>query len=302
MNPATQLFRQGPVNQTLAGDAAKPAKGFRNDLDPKMGLALGTGPRVPGVARRFVHHLEPDGIQRLIEFGDDLRTNFHVQKRLKAARNSAHPRSLFRGALPPILQTMSRFKSLGAKKRAESAGAAMRRCDHEDCVEPGVYPAPRNRDSLKPYYWFCLDHVREYNRAWNYFAGMSVDEVEHFVREDIVGWRPTWPVGLRGKRFGRGRHFYDAFGFFKDKHAGPEDASGGSGGNGSSTPFVPKSREGRALALFNLKPPIGFAAIKARYKQLVKRHHPDANNGDKRSEEKLKLINEAYGILKRFFA
>ena len=64
----------------------------------------------------------------------------------------------------------------------------------------------------------------------------------------------------------------------------------------------PKSPESRALALFDLNPPIGFAAIKARYKELVKRHHPDAHGGDKGSEEKLKLINEAYAVLKRFFA
>ena len=63
-----------------------------------------------------------------------------------------------------------------------------------------------------------------------------------------------------------------------------------------------QTREGKALAQLNLRPPITLQAVKSRYKELVKRHHPDANNGDKVAEEKLKLINEAYGILKRFFA
>lgn len=192
---------------------------------------------------------------------------------------------------------MRRFKKLSSDSDAETA---QRRCDHEGCANPGEFRAPRGRDSLKTYYWFCLDHVREYNKAWNYYAGMSREEVEHHVREDIVGWRPTWPVGLRG-RFGRGARFYDPFGFFTGAEPGPngEDENGG----GEAEPeYGPQTREGKALAQLNLRPPITLQAVKMRYKELVKRHHPDANNGDKVAEEKLKLINEAYGILKRFFA
>lgn len=191
---------------------------------------------------------------------------------------------------------MKRFKNLGPDG---GPGAAMRRCDHEGCKNAGEFRAPRRRDSLRTYYWFCLDHIREYNKAWNYYAGMSREEVERHVREDIVGWRPTWPVGLRG-RFGRGARFYDPFGFFTGAEAGAQEAAD----DGAASPgeYVPETREGKALAQLNLRPPITFSAIKSRYKELVKRHHPDANNGDKGAEEKLKLINEAYGILKRFFA
>lgn len=177
----------------------------------------------------------------------------------------------------------------------------MRRCDHEGCAEPGAFRAPRDRGTLNTYYWFCLDHVREYNRAWNYYAGMSMDEVEHHVREDVVGWRPTWPIGIRGCRFnGRAKsRFFDPFGFFTD----PDIKSEGPQADDVKAAMAQiKSPEGKALALFNLRPPISFAAIKSRYKELVKRHHPDTHGGDKTSEEKLKLINEAYGILKRFFA
>jgi len=174
--------------------------------------------------------------------------------------------------------------------------AEVRRCDHDGCAEAGVHRAPRGREALTRYYWFCLDHVREYNKSWNFYAGMSAEEVEHYVREDVVGWRPTWPIGVRGRRFGgAGPRFFDPFGFFRDPGAGPKEDE-------AEAAASRKSPEGRALAVFELHPPIGFAAIKARYKELVKRHHPDAHGGDKGSEEKLKLINEAYGILKRFFA
>jgi hypothetical protein len=182
----------------------------------------------------------------------------------------------------------------------EAAGAetGFRRCEHAGCVEPGVHRAPHGRDALNTYYWFCLDHVREYNKSWNFYAGMSAEEVEHYVREDVVGWRPTWPIGLRGRRFnGSGSRFFDPFGFFEDPRAKPEEKAAE-----AAAPPPLKSPEGKALAIFNLHPPIGFAAIKARYKELVKRHHPDAHGGDKDAEERLKLINEAYGILKRFFA
>lgn len=191
---------------------------------------------------------------------------------------------------------MKRFKNLG---RDSGSGTPPRRCDHEGCDGAGEFRAPRGRDALRTYYWFCLDHIREYNKAWNYFAGMSREEVEHYVREDVVGWRPTWPIGLR-QRFGRGPRFYDPFGFFaaEGKRGRTEEKTE----TASEDDYVPNTREGKALALLNLRPPITLSAIKRRYKELVKRHHPDANNGDKSAEEKLKLINEAYGILKRLFA
>jgi DnaJ-like protein len=181
----------------------------------------------------------------------------------------------------------------------QAAGAALRRCDHEGCAEAGLYRAPQARDALDRYFWFCLDHVREYNKTWNYYAGMSTDEVEKHVRDDIVGRRPTWPIGIKSRlaRASRSR-FFDPFGFFEDDQ---DDHSNGNGGSKDAA-LQAKSPEVKALALFNLRPPISFAAIKSRYKELVKRHHPDIHGGDKSSEEKLKLINEAYGVLKRFFA
>ena len=192
---------------------------------------------------------------------------------------------------------MTQIKNLASEREA-APGEGFRRCDYDGCGEAGVHRAPRARDALNSYYWFCLDHVREYNRAWNFYAGMSAEEVEHYVREDVVGWRPTWPIGVRGRRFtAADSGFFDPFGFFKEPGRRPAEEEAGTEPAASR-----KSPESRALALFDLRPPISFAAIKARYKELVKRHHPDAHGGDKGSEEKLKLINEAYGVLKRFFA
>src|SRR5882672_6797989 len=72
-----------------------------------------------------------------------------------------------------------------------------RLCDHPGCAAGGDFRAPRSRIELDHYFWFCLDHVRAYNAAWNYYAGMSEAEVEAEIRHDTTWQRPTWPLGSR---------------------------------------------------------------------------------------------------------
>ena len=176
------------------------------------------------------------------------------------------------------------------------AAPQTRCCDFPGCAGEGLYRAPRDRTHLTEYLWFCLDHVRAYNSSWNYFAGLSEDEVEAMTRQDTVWQRPSWPFGTRPPRHDQGRAYrvHDPFGIFDDD--GPE---GGTERrrrpNGAATP------EARAFSVMGLEPPVTAAELKARYKELVKRHHPDANGGDKAAEERLKRINEAYTTLKRFF-
>jgi DnaJ-class molecular chaperone len=121
---------------------------------------------------------------------------------------------------------------------------------------------------------------------------MSADEVEAYIREDVVGWRPTWPIGpgpfpgaIRGNK-------HDPFGLFGEARVNGEASAR------SRQCWSRRSPERKALSVFNLEPPVTLADLKARYKELVKRHHPDANGGDKTAEEKLKRINEAYRVLK----
>ncbi len=163
---------------------------------------------------------------------------------------------------------------------------ATRACDHPGCDGAGQYRAPRARDKLSEYYWFCLDHVRAYNAAWNYYAGMSEGEIEGELRRDTTWQRQTWPLGERtgNRRFVFGLH--DPLGVFDD----------------ASDPFrpvrpAPETAEEKAMRLLGLTPPLSLSGLKARYKELVKRHHPDANNGDKDAEERFKLINQAYTTL-----
>lgn len=164
---------------------------------------------------------------------------------------------------------------------------AARRCDSPDCKQSGEYRAPKSREQLRDYYWFCLEHVRAYNNAWNYYADMSETEVEGERRADTYWHRPTWP--FRGERtFSEAVN--DGFGLFEDEQASQQD---------KKERFSATAPELAALAVLNLSPPVTRQAIKSRYKELVKRHHPDANGGSKDAEEHLKAINRAYETLTR---
>lgn len=159
----------------------------------------------------------------------------------------------------------------------------MRSCGHPHCMAVGLHRAPKSRSSLRDYYWFCLDHIREYNSAWNYYSGMSEREVEGERRGDTVWHRPTWPFGSR-----RRERIRDPFCLFGEYPNGPTEP----------TP-APATPEAEAMAVLDLTPPLSNAGLKKRYKELVKRHHPDTNGGDKTAEEKLKLINHAHDLLRQ---
>lgn len=173
----------------------------------------------------------------------------------------------------------------------------LRLCDAPSCQELGEFRAPKSRDDLNDYYWFCLGHVRAYNAQWNYYAGMSEEEVERQIRFDTTWWRPTWPLGVRGSTrirmgFDGPKVDYGAFG-----PDGWDEETVRSKGDGWRP--RPDSAEAEALAVLDLEPPVTRDDVRTRYKTLVKRHHPDANGGDKVAEERLKVINQAYSTLIR---
>lgn len=158
-----------------------------------------------------------------------------------------------------------------------------RGCEWPGCAEAGEFRAPRSPRDLRSYVWFCLAHVRQYNASWNYYAGMADEEVEADIRRDTVWQRPTWRLGHQGGRFAQGFRVTDGFGYFNEsaEHERPTTAP-------------PRTPEAEALIVMDLSAPVTQAIVKARYKELVKRHHPDANGGNKASEEKFKEISQAY--------
>lgn len=166
------------------------------------------------------------------------------------------------------------------------AGKVTRACDHPGCAGEGEFRAPRSRDKLNEYYWFCLEHVRAYNSQWDYYKGMSADQIEEEIRTSTTWQRPTWPLGAKGSARRFSYQINDPLGLFDEE---TEDLR-----RAKTRVLTP---EEQAMKVLELDGPLTLAALKARYKELVKRHHPDANNGDKDSEERFKEINQAYTTL-----
>jgi hypothetical protein len=163
----------------------------------------------------------------------------------------------------------------------------LRGCDCPGCGETGDYRAPKTR-ALTDYYFFCLSHVRAYNAAWDYFAGMSGAEIENHIRNATVWERPTWPMGEWRVREQNLRE--EVLREFFGTGAAEEPAA---------PPMPPAERD--ALAVFELAPPVTFAVIKTQYRALVKRHHPDLHGGSRAAEEKFKGINQAFAILRQIY-
>jgi DnaJ-domain-containing protein 1 len=191
--------------------------------------------------------------------------------------------------LPPSSASIISVMALSSYQRAAEA-QAIRTCDHPDCDSGGAFRAPKSPDRLDDHYWFCLDHVREYNKSWNFFGDMSGDQIEQFQRSDVTGHRPTWRLGLNASA-DNNEHIKDDLGIL---HAA------GLGGKYSETehslrPLPPEQRD--ALAELDLPPAASLDDIKTRYKELAKKHHPDLNDGDRGAEEKFKAVGKAYNHL-----
>ncbi|MEH6546245.1 MAG: J domain-containing protein [Sneathiella sp.] len=173
-----------------------------------------------------------------------------------------------------------------------------RQCDHAECFETGEFRAPkfRTEDRRNPedFQWFCLGHVREFNKSWNFFDGMSDEEVLRYKDEDITGHRPTWKMGSRTAKPRGDFQYDDPFDFREDM--GTQDDTSRQNGHSASPKIDKEERD--ALAILNLGPNSSLSDIKRRHKELAKKYHPDLHGGDKKAEEILKNINQAYTHLR----
>lgn len=171
--------------------------------------------------------------------------------------------------------------------RRAAENVQFRVCDYPGCKESGEFRAPKDR-RLADYYWFCLEHVRAYNKSWNYYAGMTEPEIEDGIKRATIWERPSWPLGGTPSGLYRHEKIRDTFGLFEEAADNDPDLRS----------RKPKTREeDAALEVMGLTWPLTAGELKARYKELVKRYHPDKNNGDKSSEERFKIVSEAYRIL-----
>ena len=170
------------------------------------------------------------------------------------------------------------------------------RCEFPGCTLPGEHRAPMGRLREGQYFCFCIEHVREYNASYNYFQGMTDNDVAKYQKEAVIGHRPTWTMGVN--RTARGFRedgvdpagFKDDLGMFRARSYRRPAAE------------AAKPRYGvaamKALTNLGLDDTADAETIKARYKELVKRLHPDAKGGDRSREDKLREIIQAYNYLR----
>jgi hypothetical protein len=173
-------------------------------------------------------------------------------------------------------------------------------CDWPNCEAPATHRAPKGRLREREYWRFCLDHVREYNHAYNFFAGMSAEDIARYQKEAVIGHRPTWKMGMNGGRPASRSHSSR----FRPEFTPADDPFGLFGSTGARSQQraaearTVRNAERKALDTLGLEPDASAQEVKTRFKALVKRHHPDANGGDRSSEDRLREIIQAYNYLK----
>lgn len=198
------------------------------------------------------------------------------------------------------------FDKIRVKRtREEPKPRAVRACEWPGCGNSGSHRAPKGRGREGEYWSYCLAHVREYNANYNYFAGLSDDDVISYQKDAITGHRPTWRMGMNAgpragtsgprEAAGKGEGFtwHDPFGFFDGAIPGsqPERPVESNG-----RPI--RNAERKAFETLGLEIDASAAEIKAKFKEQVKRHHPDSHGGDRSFEDRLRAVIQAYNYLK----
>ena len=191
---------------------------------------------------------------------------------------------------------MNKFKFDIQKNNLSWEKTHYKKCDSPKCAEKGEYRAPKSRVMLNEYFYFCLDHIKEYNKSWDFYKGMSVEQIENSMRSDTFWDRPSWPLKNSFK------NIFDEFNEYVEDFVKNDDDKI------NDTYFKNKLldenltiKEAKALKELDLKMPISLEKIKKNYKKLVKIFHPDVNGNNKDAEEKFKQINESYKLLLKKF-
>ena len=165
-------------------------------------------------------------------------------------------------------------------------------CDEVNCKNPGNYEAHKSPNS-KEKYTFCLKHVKEYNKRWNFFAGKTQNQIYEYQKNDFFIGRPTRPFsrGISSKIKFEFEYSFDNenlnFSKKKDKRYIFEDKK-----------YSEEVK--KCLEIFNLKNDFNEKELKKRYKELVKKYHPDLNKNYQKKDKNIKEINKSYSRLIKF--
>lgn len=192
--------------------------------------------------------------------------------------------------------SVSKDKKKRSRTRRGMSGAfetSTRRCDHPGCDETGQYRAPKSPDDLDEFYWFCKDHVREYNLKWNFFQGQTEDELSEQMDKDRVWERETKPFGKKGEE----QKAWSRLGIDDPHQILGANATRNPGKSITGTRKLPPT-ERRALDILEAKDHWTKAEVRKSYKALIKVLHPDMNGGDRGHEDQLAEVVWAWDQIK----
>ena len=163
-------------------------------------------------------------------------------------------------------------------------------CAWENCFEIGEYRAPTEKDNSKKYKLLCLIHIKEFNKNWNYFSDMTESEIFDFLKSDMTWHKPT-------------QSFSSSDNFFKIlwNNALKDDVKSANFINKKNNlkKFKFNNNDIKAFSVLGISVGLKWNKVQEKFKKLVKKFHPDMNSGNKKFEEKLKVITLAYTQLKR---
>ena len=162
-------------------------------------------------------------------------------------------------------------------------------CEWDNCKEKGKYKAPIDKDNSRLFKLLCEEHIKLFNKSWNYFEGMSQDQIENFLKSDLTWHRPTQEFGSQDNFFNIlwNNALSDKFNFFKQEKVI---------NNLKNKKLTEKDKD--AFIIMGLEFNADWPIIQKKFKMLVKKFHPDRNSGNKQFEDKLKKITLAYSHLK----
>ena len=162
-------------------------------------------------------------------------------------------------------------------------------CEWSNCDENGEFKAPLEKDNSKNHRWLCEEHIKLFNKNWNYFDGMGQNEIENFLKSDLTWHRPTQKFGSYDNFFNIlwNNALNDKFNFFKQEKVVH---------NLNDRKLSEKDKD--AFIILGLELNTSWPNIQKKFKTLVKKFHPDRNPGNREYEDKLKKITLAYSHLK----
>ena len=165
-------------------------------------------------------------------------------------------------------------------------------CDWENCKEIGNYKAPLEKDNSRNYRLLCLNHVKEFNKNWNYFEGMDDTQIYEFIKSDMTWLKPT-------QSFSSSDNFFKILwnNALRDEY----DKTKSKGQFNYMNQFKFNHNDIRAFSILGVSIGLEWSKIQEKFKKLVKKLHPDMNAGNKKYEDKLKIITLAYTQLKNTY-